>query len=210
LIAQPVFLARHGETASNLAGLYAGRNGEPLTPAGCSQVTRLAEHLATVGLWQIWSSSVGRAVDSAKLLGNCLGLPVRIDHRLDEMRLGAWEGRTEDEIARDFPDDYALWVTQPDQVRLEGRETLAQVARRMMPVVADARLARAPVLLMTHVAPIRVTVLSVLGHPLSNYKRLTVTNASCIRLDGAAGQAAWFPQGTSLQAEVERAGVAAA
>jgi broad specificity phosphatase PhoE len=163
-----------------------------------------------MGIRRIWSSAVWRALESATLLSDHLRLPLTIDQRLDEMRLGAWEGRTEAEVARDFPDDYALWLSQPDQVRMDGRETLAQVAARVMGAVADARASHLPTLLMTHVAPIRVAVLSTVACPLGAYKRLTVGNAACVRLECAAEQANWVPQGASLRAELERAGSVAA
>ena len=209
---RPIFIARHGETKSNLTNLYAGRSAEPLTRAGRAQVTHLARGLKGTGIGQIWSSSIGRAIESARLLGARLRIPVRIDGRLDEMQLGPWEGRTEEEVARDFPDSYALWLSQPDEVRIEGRETLGQVAARVMAVVADAEAeaTREPVLLMTHVAPMRVAVLSVLRYPLAAYKRLVVPNASCICLDRSADQATWTPDGTSLRLEIERAGSVAA
>lgn len=207
---RPIFIARHGETQSNLTNLYAGRSPEPLTRAGRAQVTHLAGGLTAQGIGQIWSSSIGRALESARLLGERLRVSVRVDSRLDEMQLGPWEGRTEEEVARDFPDAYALWLSQPDQVRLDGRETLGQVAARVMAAVADAEATRAGVLLMTHVAPMRVAVLSVLRCPLAAYKRLVVPNASCVRLDRAAEQATWSPEGTSLRLDIERAGSVAA
>jgi probable phosphoglycerate mutase len=205
-----VYLVRHGETESNLARLYAGRKAEPLTRTGRAQVARLAEHLAGVGLAQIWTSSVDRALESARLVADRLGLGVRVDERLDEMRLGPWEGRTEDEVARDFPAEYALWLTQPDRVALEGRETLAELASRVSSVVADAQKAGDSVLLVSHVAPIRVAVLSALRYPLGAYKQVAIPNACCIKLDHPSRQAARFPQGASLRAELERAGCAAA
>jgi broad specificity phosphatase PhoE len=79
-----------------------------------------------------------------------------------------------------------------------------------MAAVADAEATRAGVLLMTHVAPMRVAVLSVLRCPLAAYKRLVVPNASCVRLDRAAEQATWSPEGTCLRLEIERAGSVAA
>jgi probable phosphoglycerate mutase len=210
LIANPVFLARHGETESNRACIYAGRRNDPLTRRGRSQVIRLANQIKALGIRQIWSSSVWRALESSTLLRDRLRLPVTIDQRLDEMRLGPWEGRSEAEVARDFPDDYSLWLTQPDQVRIEGRETLTQVAARVMAAVADACSSRLPTLLVSHVAPIRVAVLSTVGCSLGSYKRVTVPNASCVRLDCAAEQATWAPQGASLRAELEQAGSVAA
>lgn len=207
---RPVYVARHGETASNLIGLYAGRSHEPLTEFGRSQVCQLGQALVGEGVGVIWTSSIGRAVESARLLADQLLVDVVVEPRLDEMQLGPWEGRTEEEIARDFPEAYAMWLTQPDQVRLEGRETLAQVASRIMAVVAEAQAGPCPVLLMTHVAPVRVAVLSTLRYPLAAYKRLTVPNASCVRLEYAHRDATWVPQGDSLRAELERAGSVAA
>ncbi len=208
--ARSVYLARHGQTESNVAGLYAGRKPEPLTGRGRAQVGRLADTLVGFGIAQIWTSSVSRALESAQLIGRRLGVRVRVEERLDEMRLGPWEGRTEEQVAREYPDVYALWLTQPDKVRLEGRETLAQVALRVMAVVEEARWAPEPVLLMSHVAPIRVAVLSSLGLSLGAYKRLAIGNAACVRLDGAAQQATRVPQGGSVQAEIEQVGSAAA
>jgi broad specificity phosphatase PhoE len=210
LSARPVFLARHGETASNLENRYAGRTPEPLIRSGRAQIARLADTLAAHGITQIWTSSVGRALESARMVGDRLGLSPRIDERLDEMRLGPWEGRTEGEVAREFPEAYALWLTQPDQVALQGRETLGQVAARAMAVVADARATSEAVLLITHVAPIRVAVLSTLRLPLAAYKRVAVPNGSCIRLECATRQAVWHPHGGSVRAQIERAGIAAA
>jgi broad specificity phosphatase PhoE len=210
LIANPVFLARHGETESNRAGVYAGRRTDPLTRNGRSQVARLAEQIKALGIRQIWSSSVWRALESASLLREHLRLPITIDQRLDEMRLGPWDGRSEAEVARDFPDDYKLWLTHPDEVRLEGRETLTQVAARTMSAVTDACATHLPTLLVTHVAPIRVAVLTTVGCPLGSYKRVTIPNASCVRLDCAAEQATWAPHGASLRAEIEQAGPVAA
>lgn len=206
----PVFIARHGETESNLNNVYAGRSPEPLTLAGRAQVALLAEGLAKKGIGQIWTSSIGRAVESARLVGERLGIPVMQDTRLDEMHLGVWEGRTEEQVARDFPEVYALWLSRPDEVRLEGRETLNQVAARMTAAVVDAESAGERVLLMTHVAPIRVAVLTALQYPLGAYKRLAVPNACCVHLDRTGEQATWVHDGRSLRAEIERAGSAAA
>jgi broad specificity phosphatase PhoE len=87
---------------------------------------------------------------------------------------------------------------------------LTQVAARTMSAVADACATHLPTLLVTHVAPIRVAVLSTIGCPLGSYKRVSIPNASCVRLDCAAEQATWAPHGASLRAEIEQAGPVAA
>src|SRR2546425_262243 len=79
-----------------------------------------------------------------------------------EMQLGPWEGLTETQVAQGYPNAHALWCTLPDRLVLEGRETLGALAERVNAAVGDAAHEPHPVLLMTHVAPIRVVMLAVL------------------------------------------------
>src|SRR5947208_9806556 len=106
------FLVRHGQTESNLATRYAGRSPEPLTATGRMQIEALARRLGSCGIAEIWSSEVVRARESADIIGGALGLPVRVDARLNEIAMGSWEGLTEAQVAEEFPDAYALWQTR--------------------------------------------------------------------------------------------------
>lgn len=177
------YFARHGETESNLLGRYAGHNSEPLTDAGRSQMSGLAAQLGLLGIKEVWTSEVARARESAELVGDVLGIPVRADPRLNELRMGPWEGLTEAQVADRFPDAYGLWCTLPDRVALDGRETLDELAARVTAAVHDAVRQPHSVLLMTHVAPIRVAVLASLGLPLRFYRQVRVTNGACMAVD---------------------------
>jgi broad specificity phosphatase PhoE len=201
-----VYLARHGQTASNLLGRYAGYNTEPITETGRSQMSELAAQLGSCAVGEIWTSEVPRARESAELVGGVLGVPVRADERLNEMRLGPWEGMTEGEVALAFPSAYALWCTLPDRLVLDGRETLHALRVRITATVTDAARMRHPVLLMSHVAPIRVAVLSVLGLPLSQYKRLHLGNGDGVVIDRAKAEARRVGEERSLQHEFPAGG----
>ena len=196
-----VYLARHGQTESNLLGRYAGYNTEPITDAGRDQMSALAARLQPCAVGEIWTSEVLRARESADLVGGLLGVPVRTDERLNEMQLGPWEGMTEAEVAQAFPTAYELWCTLPDRLTLDGRETLAALCVRVTATLADAARMRHPVLLMSHVAPIRVAVLSVLGLPLSQYKRLHLGNGDGVVIDRGKAEARRVGEDRSLQHE---------
>ena len=196
-----VYLARHGQTQSNVLRRYAGYSAEPMTDFGRGQVSGLAARLGRCGLGEIWTSEVPRARESAELVGSVLGLPVRADERLNEMRLGPWEGMTELEVAREYPTAWATWCTLPDRLTLEGREPLEAVSARVAAAVRDAGQMRRPVLLMSHVAPIRVAVLAVLGLPLRQYKRLHVGNADAVVVDRGKAEALRLGEERSLQHE---------
>lgn len=201
-----VYLARHGQTESNVQGRYAGYSDESITDAGRGQMSALALRLAPCGVGEVWTSEVPRARDSAEVVAQVLGTPLRVDARLNEMRLGPWEGMTEEEVARAFPSAHALWCVLPDQLVLEGRETLDEVAARVSSAVSDAARQKHPVLLLSHVAPIRVAVLTALGLPLSRYKGLRMDNGDGVVIDHANDQARRVGEDRSLQDELPISG----
>src|SRR2546425_2363909 len=151
-----VYVARHGQTESNLLRRYAGYSSEPLTKTGRRQMCGLAAQLALCGIAEIWTSAVTRARESAHLVSQVLSVPVRVDPRLNELRMGPWEGLTEAQVADRFADAYALWCTLPDRLALDGRETLAAVAGLVSAALGEAASRPRPVVLMTPRAPLRV------------------------------------------------------
>ena len=203
-----VLLARHGQTASNLERRYAGLSSEPLTEAGRGEMRCLAAQLETQNLSCILTSEVARARESALILGEALGVSVVADRRLNEMDLGPWEGLTEDEVEDRYPDEYQMWLTRPDLVQLEGRETLQALSARVMEVVAYAAGFGRPVLLMSHVAPIRVAALQWLGLPLRHYKRVPVQNAECFVMGMERGELRRLGDGDAFRTELAQVVVA--
>lgn len=201
-LATPVYLARHGQTESNLLRRYAGYSPEPLTEAGRAQMSGLAARLALCRIGEVWTSEVARSRESAELIAGIMGVSIRTEARLNEIRMGPWEGLTEAEVAHDFPNAWALWCTLPDRLELAGRETLQSLSRRVTAAVADAAERPHPVLLVSHVAPIRVAVLMALGLPLSTYKRLHVGNGDAVLLDRAGADVRRLGETGSLRAEL--------
>lgn len=197
----PVYLVRHGETESNLLKRYAGRSSESLTPHGRFQAQRIARLLCAEAPCAIYSSRIVRALETAKLIATHHELIVQADARLDELLMGPWEGLSESEVASRYPGDWELWSRQPHELKLPGRETLTDVAERVMSIAREVSVA-GPTILVTHVAAIRVATLSVLELPLAYYKRVEVPNASCIRLDLHRRACLRFPGGDCVRSEV--------
>jgi broad specificity phosphatase PhoE len=203
-----VFLVRHGQTASNLEGRYAGYAPDDLTPLGRTQMEELAERLVREEIGEIWSSEVRRAQESAAILARRFGVAVQTEPRLNEMRLGPWEGLEEAAVAARFPEDYELWQSRPDAVDLEGRECLDAVACRVHDVLASAHRQAHPVVLVTHVAPIRVAALTLLGLPLRLYKRVRVDNGDCLVVNGTGERVRRLGQKHELALELSLAALA--
>lgn len=180
-----LFLVRHGRTASNVARVYAGRSDEPLDEAGRAQAREAAERLAAEGVAALYSSPLRRARETAEIMASVLGADVTVDAALTEMALGPWEGLSEDEVARRFPREWALWMDRPSRLRLPGRETLDDVLRRVLPFLERIRLAHAgeAVAVVSHHAPIRVAMIHQDGGDLDRYRAASVANGVPVELE---------------------------
>lgn len=129
-----LFLVRHGETDDNHSGVYQGQGGRGLNARGRVQAEKLALRLAElepgVDLHALYSSDLERAVDTASVLSQVLGLEVRVDEGLREVYVGTWQGKTAREVEALYPDEHAAWRAGRDVPR-GGGETYAELSVRM-------------------------------------------------------------------------------
>jgi glucosyl-3-phosphoglycerate phosphatase len=132
-------LWRHGRTEWNVTGRFQGQLDPALDEAGREEVARSAPHLAAAlprpGTVVV-ASDLGRAVDTAAVLADALGVPLLQDPRLREHGMGCWEGLTRAEVAERYPDQYAAWIGgRPVEGR--GGEDPAAVGERAVAALAD-------------------------------------------------------------------------
>lgn len=99
-----VVLVRHGETEWNLAKRTQGHLDSPLTTKGVSQALKTAAKLKDHQFDLIISSPLGRALETAKILAEELGIEKVISNsNLAERNLGILQGRTREESLKIFP-----------------------------------------------------------------------------------------------------------
>jgi probable phosphoglycerate mutase len=135
-----IYLVRHGETEWNVERRMQGRQESRLTARGERQAAAMAKLLASLvahdppAAWRLVSSPLGRARDTAAMIGASLGLAVEIDERLAEIAFGEWEGRLRDEVAPQHPELFAGrdWLVSPP-----GGETYDEVWARVGAWLAD-------------------------------------------------------------------------
>jgi broad specificity phosphatase PhoE len=94
-----ILLVRHGETEWNKARRHQGRFDSPLTERGIAQARALGRLLATLAdatAAPIVTSPLRRARHTAEIIREELrdARPLRIDARLREHSVGAWDGLT--------------------------------------------------------------------------------------------------------------------
>ena len=123
-------LLRHGETTWSASGQHTGRTDLPLTSVGEDQARALASRLAPFHFVVVLSSPMVRAERTASLAGLTA---FEVEPDLKEWDYGDLEGRTTDEIRRDYP-GWTIWDGP-----WPGGETIEQVATRADRVVARVR-----------------------------------------------------------------------
>lgn len=134
-----IVFVRHGETEWNRSGRWQGHADIPLSAAGREQARQLAIRLIAAGerFDQIYASDLGRALETAQIIGEQLGMPVHPLIELREMHIGGWSGLTSDEIRAQFPDEWVRYEAGGDFPRGGHGETLADFRRRVMGVVEE-------------------------------------------------------------------------
>ncbi len=132
-----LLLVPHGQTPWNEAGRFQGHTDIGMNARGFEQARRLADSLQGEKIAAIVSSDLSRAVQTATPISNLLGLPIRIDNRLRELRFGEWEGLTSQEIAVRDPVGWQRW-DMGLAADFPGGETLAELADRLRCFLDDA------------------------------------------------------------------------
>lgn len=183
---RPAYLVRHGQSEWNAQRLTQGQTSHPrLTPLGRAQAEQAADtlvvDLAALGLsaGRLLSSDLVRAVETADIVGERLGLPSEPDRRLREQHLGSLEGRpyAETWAAADKHDWSDLTVP------IAGGESPADFHDRIAAAVADVDPETVTVL-VTHGDAIRAAVAIWAGHRPNDAPWLNVENGAVLRYDG--------------------------
>lgn len=175
-----IYLVRHGESQWNLARLTQGQVAHPrLTALGRAQAAAataaVLADLAARPLSAIVSSDLVRARETALILGEATGLPVRIDARLRERSLGRYEGLGYDES---FAAVSGADLSDPD-LRIGGGESLRQVAARMTAALTDLATDDAAITaVVSHGDAIRAWLSVFAGHPPGAGPWLNVPNGA--------------------------------
>jgi broad specificity phosphatase PhoE len=125
-----VILIRHGECEGNIKGIFRGRTDFPLNERGLIQAQDLAQELKNFPIKYIYSSPLSRAKQTAEMIGKTYEIEVKIEEGFNNIELGNWEGCYMKDIAEQYPKEWALWINNPEELKIENMETLYDVQKR--------------------------------------------------------------------------------
>jgi broad specificity phosphatase PhoE len=180
-----LLLARHGQTDDNLEPIRVqGFSDTPLNNVGIGQAHELAERVAAgERVASLWCSDLSRAAQTARIVGERIGLEPRPDERLREGNRGAWEGRLFIDIEREDPDGYAAWRRAGAGFRFPGGESLQEHSDRVAASLDDIeRNGELPALVVCHRGSIRAVLCRSDPRGLDAFHDYDVANASVVRL----------------------------
>ena len=179
-----LLMIRHGEIPSNVNKVYAGRSIERLTQKGVQQARQVSDKLKSHKIEALYSSPIHRALQTAQILSEVVGVDPIVYDSFRELEMGPWEGMSEADIAREYPEEWGIWNSDPASLRMEGREPLDILLERVLTGVRDIYKDHSDgnAVIVTHVAIIRVLLLWHAGKSLNLYKTINVPNAGIFEL----------------------------
>jgi probable phosphoglycerate mutase len=184
-----LILVRHGQTADNARRVFQGQHGGSLDEIGREQAALVGARLgrSAQAFTALYASDLTRANETAMAISARVNLSVISEPRLREVDVGAWSGQSYDEIARQFPDEWAAWKAGQDVPR-GGGESYQALANRIGAVLREIaeRHREQTVIVVSHGAAIRSFCATVLGLPAQGihaFSGLTNTGVSTVELD---------------------------
>jgi probable phosphoglycerate mutase len=183
-----VLLARHGQTLWNTQGRKQGQLDSPLTDLGVAQAHHNAQVLSDHAVDAVFASPLGRAVVTAGILAQALGLAVEVVDDLAEMNHGTFAGMTNAEIEAAHPGALAHRRQDKYEWRFPGGESYADADRRA--ATALAKIATYPTnrpLIVSHAMIGRMLLRNLLGLRPAEALALAQPNDVVHLVDCAAG-----------------------
>lgn len=175
-----LLLIRHGETLWNRERRFQGFADIPLSPEGEEQARGLARTLRGVPLAGVYCSDLVRAKGTAEIIAREQGVGVRPDARLREVNQGSLEGKSIEDLLRDYPGLLERWMVEPADIQMPEGESLRSAQSRAWEAIQEI-LDRHPdgtVAVVGHNLCLLAVICRVIGLDLNNFRRLRIENGS--------------------------------
>jgi broad specificity phosphatase PhoE len=175
LTIERLIFVRHGETVHNVDGIAQGWNDSALSPRGEQQVAALAERIAAMDVDALYSSTLNRALSTARAIAKLTKHEIIPLDDLREMNYGGWEGQSFLDVRKNDEATYQRWIDDGDVPCPHG-ESHNDVRRRIEAAVSVMEGRR--VVAVSHGTAIRIAATALLQLPIGAARHLAQDNAS--------------------------------
>ena len=163
-----LYCVRHGESVYNAEGRIQGRLNVPLSELGRRQSAAAAAALARLSADALYASPLRRAMETAEIIADALGLPIQTESRLMEIDCGVFQDRRPCELAELYPQALARWKSEDLDFVIPGGESRRQViARGRAALLAIAAAGGQAAIIVSHGRLLTCTLKDILGIPAS-------------------------------------------
>jgi broad specificity phosphatase PhoE len=171
---------RHGETEWNVQLREMGQLDSPLTRRGVQQAEALGRRLSRIGFDVLFSSDLGRAAQTAEIIGTICQKPVNLDPGLRERHMGIFQGLTREEISKKYPEQLTAYERAGFMDVIPDGESAQERTDRSARVLTEiaSRHPEQTVVVVTHGGFLTGFLTFVLGIPFGNARRFRKPNAS--------------------------------
>ena len=166
-------MVRHGEVENPDRVVYADMPGFGLSDRGRAEATAAAEFLAGQAIDAIYSSPLERAQESAGLIGDACGLPVKTRPDLTEWLVARrWKGVTWEDLPTAFPGELEAYLEHPTELAF-AEESIPELGARVAAAAKELAASHPGrrIVLVSHQDPIQAGRLTLRGLPLTQLHR---------------------------------------
>ncbi|MBD2152322.1 histidine phosphatase family protein [Pseudanabaena sp. FACHB-1277] len=123
-------IVRHGETEWNVQHRAMGQLDSPLTPKGIQQSRAIGNRLHRLKFTSLYSSDLGRAVQTTNIIAEICAKKIIFDPELREWNMGIFQGLTVSEMHEKFPQERQDYEQIGDEYIIPEGESLDQCRDR--------------------------------------------------------------------------------
>jgi len=175
-----IIVVRHGETEWNSIGRHQGWLDSNLNKVGVEQANCIADLLKKQVFDVLYSSDLGRAKQTAKIISQKINLNIKVDKRLRERNLGILGGLTANQFNENYPDEYINYRKGEVDYVLPNGESIRQAYERSTKCLEEIATnhSNKNILIVTHGWILEYFFRRVLEIPLEQPRRFSIRNCS--------------------------------
>lgn len=205
-----IYLTRHGQTEWNVQNRMQGHMDSALTTLGVQQAEWLSRGMQATKLDVIYASSSPRALLTAEIICGERDVPLKTSDAFKEIGMGVWEGRDSAELKAQYSDQHRYFWEDPDQFKVEGSETFAEVQIRALEKLQQILIHHQgkTILIVTHTVVIKLLMAYFEGRELPKLWDLPYIYPTCLsRIDFTNGVPEILLHGDTSHYEENEAGM---
>ncbi len=166
-----LILIRHGETDWNKENYFRGHEDVKLNATGIAQADAVAEALKETVFDAIYSSTLKRALVTARRIAAPHEIGVREMVALVDINYGAWQGMKESAVAEKYPPLYERWQKTPWKVKFPAGDSAKKVWKRVNTGLREILFMHGTgnVVLVSHRIPLKMMTTYLLGKHLEDF-----------------------------------------